>query len=75
MASYPIASELSFQVLQRRLGRRELTTPQLDERNRQLQPPCVSSVLRQGRGIAPMEPEIVLGSEGQWNVPERHVER
>lgn len=64
----PFSSDLSFEVLQRRLGLRELTTPELDQRNRELQPPCIRAVVRQGRGIAAMEPEIVLGSEGQWDV-------
>ena len=66
--SRAFASDRSFEVLQARLRRRELTTPELDERNRQLQPPCIRAVVRQGVGVATMAPEIVLGSEGQWDV-------
>jgi len=38
------ASELSYQVLQRRLGRGELAVPRLDERNRRLNPRLAQAV-------------------------------
>ena len=36
MKSYPIASDLSFEVFQRRARRFELSAPQLDSRNERL---------------------------------------
>jgi len=44
MAAIPFASHLSYEVLQRRLGRGELAVPPLNERNRRANPRLAHAV-------------------------------
>ena len=63
MRSYPIASDLSLQVLQQRLRTRELGPPQLNDQNRQRFGLPVQIVRE-----AVAADRIVSMSEDEWRV-------